>query len=77
MTRLPIINFDLKDRNIKREYLAETYCVDKLDSDTFQLRYLTIDKYQRKDKESVEKLKRENYHTEYFSWRLKYMNAYL
>ena len=53
--RLLIINSDVTKSDITSEHLVESYCVDKLDSDTLPLTYQTIDKYQRKDKELVEK----------------------
>ena len=40
--------------------------VDQLYGNTFPLIYLTINKYQRKDNELVEKLKYANYHTKSF-----------
>ena len=45
----------------------ERYGFNQLYGNTFPLTYQTINKYQRKDKELVEKLKRANYHTKYFS----------
>ena len=61
LSRLTLISSDVKERKITRDHLSETYCVSKSDSDTFPLTYLMIDKYQRKDKEPVEKLKCANY----------------
>ena len=43
-----------------REYLAESYCVNKKDGDTFPYISQNIEKYQRKDKELVSKIKRAN-----------------
>ena len=40
--------------------------VDQLDGNTSPLTYRTINKYQHKDKELVEKLKCANYHTKSF-----------
>ena len=47
LRRIPLIKSDVKERKITREYLSESYCVDKLDSDTLSLTYQTIHKYQR------------------------------
>ena len=49
-----------------REQLAESYGVDQLDGATLSLTRRTINAYQRKDKELVEKLKCANYHTKSF-----------
>ena len=65
LIRLPLIKYDVKERNITRVDLAESYGVNKLYCDTPLLTYQTIDKYQRKEKEQVEKLKHANYHTKY------------
>ena len=48
-----LINSDIEDSKITRLHLAESYCVDKLDSDTLPLTYLTIYKSQRKDRNFV------------------------
>ena len=37
LSRLPLINSYLTESHITREHLAESYCVDKLDSNTFPL----------------------------------------
>ena len=66
LSRLPLIKSDVTESDVTREQLAESYCVDQLDGDTFPLTYRMINKYQRKDKEMVEKLKCANYHTKYF-----------
>ena len=66
MSRIPLIDYEVTERDITREQLAEIYSVDQLDGDTFPLIYRTINKYQRKDKELVENLKCANYHTKYF-----------
>ena len=59
----PLVKYDNKeDSSIIKEYLAESYCVNKYDGDTFPQIYRMIDKYQRKDKELVAK-KTRNYHT--------------
>ena len=65
LSRLILINSDVKKKQITRENLSERYCVSKLDRDTFPLTYLMIDKYKRKDKELVEKLKCANYRKKY------------
>ena len=57
-----------KESNIAREILAENYGVDKIDINTFPLKYQTIYKYQQKIKNLVEKPRRANYHTKYFCW---------
>ena len=49
LSRLPLIKSDVKERKITREYLSESYCVDKLDSDKFTLSCRRIDKYTRKE----------------------------
>ena len=36
-SKLPLIKFEVNYSNITREYLAASYCVDKLDSNTFPL----------------------------------------
>ena len=59
-SRILLINSDLKQSDITRGNLAEMYCVDKWDSNTFPSIYPTVYKYQRKDKNLVEKLKCEN-----------------
>ena len=66
LSRLPLINSDVTESNDTREQLSESYGVDQLDGDTFPLTHQTINKYQCKDKEMVEKLKCANYHTKYF-----------
>ena len=53
LIRLSLISSDVEDSNIKREQLSESYCVNKIYSNTFPLTYQTIDKYQRKDKNMV------------------------
>ena len=45
---------------------TELYGVDKLDNDTFSLNYKLIDKFQQKDHNLVDKLKRAIYQTETF-----------
>ena len=49
LSMLPLINSDFTDISIMRKQLAESYCVDQLDGNTFPLIYQTINKYQRKD----------------------------
>ena len=66
LNRLPLINSDITESKITRKQLAENYFVDQLDGHTLPLTYQKINKYQRKDKELVEKLKCANYHTKYF-----------
>ena len=66
LSRIPLIDYEVTERDITREQLAEIYSVDQLDGDTFPLIYRTINKYQRKDKNMVEKLKCANYHTKSF-----------
>ena len=44
---ISLINSDTTDINITTETLYGRYCVDKLDSDTFPLTYIMMDKYQR------------------------------
>ena len=60
LSRLPLINSDVTESNITREHLAESYCVNKLDKDTFPITYQTIEKNQRKEKNLVEKIKSAN-----------------
>ena len=50
LSRLPLINSDVTESNVTREQLSEIYGDEKLDGNTFPLTYLTINKYQRKDK---------------------------
>ena len=66
LRRLQLISSEITERNIEREILSEIYCVNKLDGNIFPLTYQMIDKYQRKDKELVNKLKHSNYHTKSF-----------
>ena len=66
LSRLMLINSCIKEKDTTTGHLSESYCVEKLDSNTLPLTYQTIDKYKRKDKNIVEKLKRANYHTKYF-----------
>ena len=46
--------------------MAEGYCVDELDRNTFRLAYRTIHQCELKEKNMIEKLKRINYHTNFF-----------
>ena len=66
LSRLPLIKYDVIEIDVTREQLAESYSVDQLDGNILPLTYQTINKYQRKDKELVEKLKCANYHTKSF-----------
>ena len=66
LSRLPLIKSDVKEINFTREKVAESYGVDQLDGDIFPLTYQTINKYQCKDKELLEKSRCANYHTKYF-----------
>ena len=50
LSRLPLINSLVTESEIKREDLSESYCVKKMDGNTFQLIYQKIDKYQWKYK---------------------------
>ena len=61
-----MINFQVTKRNITKEHLSDSYCVDILGGDTFPLTYRKIDKYQRKEKDLAAKLKHKNYHTKSF-----------
>ena len=56
LIRIPLINSGIKERDSTREHLTEIYCVNQLDGDIFPLTYRTTNKYQRKDKNLVEKL---------------------
>ena len=60
LNRVLLINSYIIEINITRGNLSERYCVDKFYSDAFSLTYLMIDKYKRKDKELVDKLKHTN-----------------
>ena len=62
---ISLIISDVTDSNITRENLAEIYCVYKLDGDTFPLKYQNIEKYQRKYRKMIAKMKRAKYHTKY------------
>ena len=66
LSRLMLINSCIKEKDTTTGHLSESYSVEKLDSNTLPLTYQTIDKYKRKDKNIVEKLKRANYHNKYF-----------
>ena len=54
LIRLTIINSDIIESDVTRKTFAGSYCVDQFDFDKFPLRYQTINKYQRKDKNIVE-----------------------
>ena len=57
----PLIHSDdKKNSDIIREYMDEIYCSNKSDEDNFLFAYRTIDNYQRKDKQAVNKLKEQN-----------------
>ena len=56
----------MTENNNTRETLDEIYCVDKLDGDMFPLTNQTIDKYQWKYKELLDKLQHANYNTKFF-----------
>ena len=66
LSRITLINSDVKESDITREHLAEICCIENFNSNTLPLTYCTIDKYQQNNKELSEKLKRANYHTKYF-----------
>ena len=66
LSRLPKTESHVTDSKITREYLAECYGLDKLDSDTFPLNYKLIDKFQQKDHILADKLKRAIYQKETF-----------
>ena len=66
LSRLPLIDSAESESKITKEMLSESYSVDKLDADTFPLTYRMIDKYQRKDKNLIAKLKSATYHTKSF-----------
>ena len=66
MSRLPLIKYDVEDSDVRRGTLAEIYGVHKLDRYTLPLTYQTIEKYQRKLKNLVEKMKSANYHAKSF-----------
>ena len=38
LSRLPLLNSDVTESDTTRKNLSESYCVDKLDSDTFPLK---------------------------------------
>ena len=63
---LTLINYGVTDINIITKKLTESYCFNKLDGGTLPLTHQMIDKYQCKDKELVDKLKRANDYTKYF-----------
>ena len=65
-SRLMFINSDITESDIASEQLVKSYGVEQLDGDTFPLIHRTINKYQRKDKELVEKSKCANYHPKTF-----------
>ena len=50
LSRLPLINSGITESNITRETLSESYCVNKLDVNTFPKTYQMIDKCQRREK---------------------------
>ena len=50
LSRLPLINYEVTESNVIRVRLAEIYVVDQLYGDTFPRIYLTIKKYQSKEK---------------------------
>ena len=49
LSRISLINSDIKESKIPREHLAERYCADELYSNTFTLKYKKMYKYQHKD----------------------------
>ena len=60
------INSEVTESENTRDTLYDSYCVNKLDGDTFQLIYQNIDKYKRKGKKLLAKLKCTNYRNKYF-----------
>jgi len=50
LAELEVSESNLIETNITMEDMSESFCVEKLDNDTFPLTYKTIDKFQRKDK---------------------------
>ena len=64
--RMQLISSDITEIESKRVNLSDSYCVDKLDGNTFPLTYQNIDTNIRKYKELVDKLKHANYHIQYF-----------
>ena len=50
LRRFPLIGYDVTEINIKMETLYGSYCVDKLDCDTFPLTHRNIDIDQQKEK---------------------------
>ena len=71
MCYLDIDNNYTCEQDVTMEMLSESYCVDKLEADTFPLTFKFIDKYQRKDSTLMGKLKssinkNNGYHTESF-----------
>ena len=61
LSGLPLIKYDVKKSDVTREKLVESYGVDQLEGKKTPLTYQTINKYQLKDKELIEKLKCANY----------------
>ena len=55
LIRLLLINYDVTENKITKEYLSESYCDDKLDGDIFPIVYQIVDKYQQKFTELVDK----------------------
>ena len=60
LSRLPWTKSYIIESNNTRETLAESYCVDKFDSEMLPLTCRLNNKYQFKDKELVGKINRTN-----------------
>jgi hypothetical protein len=57
---------EFEEHTVTDTELAEYYGMDDLPKDTFPLTYKILDKYQRKDKEILNKLKKKTYHANDF-----------
>ena len=55
---LPSDDTYIQECDVDAKYLSETYGIEELEAGTFPLTYKIIDKYQRKDKDLLNKLKR-------------------
>ena len=71
LSHLPKTEGTGSDGQVTREALADLYGVDKLDDDTFPLKYKIIDKYQQKDPKVIDNLKRAVYQMETFVGAVK------
>ena len=66
LSRIPLINSEVKDSDITRKNLSEIYSANKFEDGMFPLIHGMMYKYNWKDTEQVDKTIHRNYHTKYF-----------